>query len=164
REHPRERLRPEARDVADRVERDDGRDPEEDQVEQAHALDEPVALLRFEVVGHHTHHDLPSLVLPRSLGPGRREANGFARGPGSDAPMQERVPPHGRTRRAREPARSMPPPAPLDADELARATAAALVPGSRVVSAARREPAKADYLAWRDGDGPRPAREALVVL
>ena len=54
--------------------------------------------------------------------------------------------------------------APLHADELARATGAALVPGARVVSAARREPAKADYLAWRDGDGPRPAREALVVL
>ena len=54
--------------------------------------------------------------------------------------------------------------APLDPDELARATSAALVPGARVVSAARREPAKAEYLTWRDGDGPRPAREALVVL
>jgi len=56
--------------------------------------------------------------------------------------------------------------APLQADELARAAGAALaaVPGTRVVSAARREPAKADYLAWRDHDGPRPAREALVVL
>jgi primary-amine oxidase len=56
--------------------------------------------------------------------------------------------------------------APLQADELTRATSAALaaVPGTRVVSAARREPAKAEYLSWRGNDGPRPAREALVVL
>ena len=54
----------------------------------------------------------------------------------------------------------------LDAGELARATGAALaaVPGARVVSAARREPAKGGYLAWRDSGGPAPAREALVVL
>jgi primary-amine oxidase len=54
----------------------------------------------------------------------------------------------------------------LTADELAHATRAALAAArdARVVSAGRREPAKADYLAWRDHDGPRPAREALVVL
>src|SRR3954468_18618607 len=55
---------------------------------------------------------------------------------------------------------------PLDAAEIAAAAQAALaaVPGARVVSAGPREPAKAAYLAWRDGDGARPDREALVVL
>src|SRR5579875_3802201 len=56
--------------------------------------------------------------------------------------------------------------APLDADELRRATAAALrdAPDARVVSCARREPEKHGYLAWRAGTAPAPPREALVVL
>jgi len=59
--------------------------------------------------------------------------------------------------------------APLDADEIRCATAAVLAGAddARVISCARREPDKAAYLAWRDGDDPArraPAREALVVL
>jgi primary-amine oxidase len=55
---------------------------------------------------------------------------------------------------------------PLDANEIATATRAALeaVPGARVVSAGRDEPDKAGYLAWRDGSGAMPERAALVVL
>ena len=33
-----------------------------------------------------------------------------------------------------------------------------------MVSAVRREPDKAEYLAWRDNGAPRPARQALIVL
>ncbi len=55
---------------------------------------------------------------------------------------------------------------PLDAGELRLAAAAALADagGGRVVSCARREPDKGEYLAWRDGSAPAPARQAFVVL
>ncbi|HTU30615.1 MAG TPA: primary-amine oxidase [Solirubrobacteraceae bacterium] len=55
---------------------------------------------------------------------------------------------------------------PLTADELRAGAAAALegADGARVVSCARREPDKGVYLAWREGSGDAPAREALVVL
>ena len=55
---------------------------------------------------------------------------------------------------------------PLQPPEISLATgiATAGAPGARVVSAALHEPAKAAYLAWREGDASAPAREALVVL
>lgn len=59
--------------------------------------------------------------------------------------------------------------APLAADEQARAARLARSVeglGGRLhfTSIEAREPEKSDYLGWRDAGGPRPARQALVVL
>lgn len=59
--------------------------------------------------------------------------------------------------------------APLSVDEQDRAFAAiralpAFAAGLRVASIEAREPDKADYLVWRDADGPRPKREAFAVI
>ncbi len=48
--------------------------------------------------------------------------------------------------------------------EVAARAALSARPGARVISAARREPDKAEYLAWRDNGAPRPGRRALIVL
>ena len=58
---------------------------------------------------------------------------------------------------------------PLSAGEVARAVELAratpeLSDRLRFTSVELREPDKAAYLAWRDAAGPRPAREALVVM
>jgi len=68
---------------------------------------------------------------------------------------------------AHEAAAGVTPFSPLSPGELARATEAALAEAdrdARVISAARREPDKRAYLAWRAGGGPVPPREAIVVL
>jgi len=58
---------------------------------------------------------------------------------------------------------------PLSADEVRRAVAVVRAHAGpdaqlRVVSIETREPAKDGYLAWRDAAGPRPPREASLVL
>ena len=59
--------------------------------------------------------------------------------------------------------------APLTTDEVRQAarllqSADGLSDRVRIVSIELREPAKVDYLAWRDGGGARPDREASCVL